>query len=70
MLSLLNNLLIGLLCCIFSVSAQQSIDSQDGFGVGRNCGIAVAIYGTTLILVPLTINIIRKYIVMKAQAGR
>jgi len=60
-------LLVSVFYCIQDVSAQQSIDSQDGFGVGMNCGIAVAIYGVTLAVVPLTINIIRKYMIKPHQ---
>jgi len=49
-----------------SVSAQASIDSQDGFDVGKNAGIAIAIYIVVLVSVTLTINGLKKYVVDKA----
>lgn len=55
--------LFGLVLLISAANAQQSIDSQNGFDVGKNCGIAIFIYAVTLAVVPLTVNLIKKYMV-------
>jgi len=48
------------------VYAQASIDSQDGFDVGKNAGIAIAIYIVVLVTVTLTINLLKFKVVDKA----
>jgi hypothetical protein len=57
---------VALLQLTTSVSAQASIDSQDGFDVGKNAGIAIAIYIVVLVSVTLTINLLKKKVVDKA----
>lgn len=57
-----------LICCeIRSVNSQASINAQQGFDVGKNAGIAIAICFGLLFLVTATINLLRwKFVTTKA----
>jgi uncharacterized membrane protein len=58
---------VALLQLTTSVSAQASIDSQEGFDVGKNAGITIAIYVVTLLTVTLVINLLKRHVIDKAN---
>jgi len=56
--------LLVVLCYMSGVTfGQASIDSQAGFDVGKNAGIAIGIYYGTLLGAFLTINGMKKFII-------
>jgi len=56
--------LLVVLCYLSGLTVgQASIDSQAGFDVGKNCGIAIGIYYGTLLGAFLTINGMKKFII-------
>jgi hypothetical protein len=51
-------------------TAQSSMDSQDGFDVGKNAGITVAVYTICIAGIVVTIQVIKKTIVDRPRVVR
>jgi hypothetical protein len=53
------------ICCMSFTTAQESINAQDGFEVGKQAGISLAICFSVLAFITITVNVIKYKCVKK-----
>lgn len=55
-----------LYCLLPLTAAQSSINSYEGFNIGKNAGIVIGCYFLTLAFVTITINLLKMKVVDRA----